>query len=162
MFRTSTNFNKRGRAGTNNRPSHFINQSIKFIVKKYIAPFLCSLMIISSCGTMSNTGRGALIGTGSGAAIGAAVGALIGKDGKGAAIGAAVGSAVGAGTGALIGKKLDKKAQELAALENAQVEEMTDANGLKGIKVTFNSGILFPLNGTTLNATSQAELKEFA
>ena len=119
-------------------------------------------MIISSCGTMSNTGRGALIGTGSGAAIGAAVGALIGKDGKGAAIGAAVGSAVGAGTGALIGKKLDKKAQELSALENAQVEEMTDANGLKGIKVTFNSGILFPLNGTTLNATSQAELKEFA
>ena len=95
--------------------------------------------------------------TGTGAGIGAAIG-----DGKGAAIGAAIGTAVGAGTGAVIGKKMDKKAEELAALQNAQVEQVEDANGLQAIKVTFNSGILFPTNGSTLSQTSKNELSQFA
>ena len=118
-------------------------------------------MVFSGCGSMSNTGKGALIGTGAGAAVGAGIGAIFGS-GKGAAIGAAVGTAVGASAGALIGKKMDKKAEELAALENAQVETLEDANGLKAVKVTFNSGILFPTNGSTLSASSKKELKEFA
>ena len=83
-------------------------------------------------------------------------------DGKGAAIGAAIGTAVGAGTGAVIGKKMDKKAAELEALENAQVETVQDQNGLQAIKVTFNSGILFPTNGSTLSQTSKNELSQFA
>lgn len=131
-------------------------------MKKYIAFALCALMLIPGCGTMSNTAKDSLIGAGGGAALGAVIGGLIGKDAKGAAIGAAIGTAVGGGTGAVIGKKMDKKAAELAALENAQIETVTDNNGLEAIKVTFNSGILFPLNGTALNATSQKELKEFA
>lgn len=131
-------------------------------MKKYIAMALCALILIPGCGTMSNTAKDSLIGAGGGAALGALVGGLIGKDAKGAAIGAAIGTAVGGGTGALIGKKMDKKAAELAALENAQVETVTDNNGLEAIKVTFNSGILFPTNGTTLSAASQTELKNFA
>ncbi|MBQ8022631.1 MAG: OmpA family protein [Bacteroidales bacterium] len=131
-------------------------------MKKYIAIALCALMLIPGCGTMSNTAKDSLIGAGGGAALGAVIGGLIGKDAKGAAIGAAIGTAVGGGTGAIIGKKMDKKAAELAALENAQIETVQDNNGLEAIKVTFNSGILFPLNGTTLNKNSQAELKEFA
>ena len=111
---------------------------------------------------MSKTAEGSLVGTGAGAALGAVVGALVGKDGKGAAVGAAIGSAVGAGTGALIGKKMDKKAEQLAALEAAQVETVTDQNGLEAIKVTFDSGILFPTNGTTLSADSKAALSKFA
>ena len=111
-------------------------------MKKFVLMFLCGTMILSGCG-MSNTGKGSLIGSGAGAAIGAGLGYLIGKDGKGAAIGAAIGTAVGGGTGAIIGNKMDKKAEELAALENAQVETVEDVNGLKAIKVTFDSGILF-------------------
>jgi len=130
-------------------------------MKKYILMFLCGTMIFSGCG-MSNLGKGSLIGSGAGAAIGAGLGYLIGKDGKGAAIGAAIGTAVGGGTGAVIGNKMDKKAEELAALENAQVETVEDVNGLKAIKVTFDSGILFDFNKSTLQANAKKQLDKFA
>ena len=112
---------------------------------------------------MSNLAKGTAIGGGSGAAAGAGIGALIGKDAKGAAIGAAIGTAVGAGVGALIGNKMDKNAAELAAaMENANVETVTDANDLTAIKVTLESGILFNTSSSTLNETSKAALKKFA
>lgn len=111
---------------------------------------------------MNKTGQGSLLGGGAGAVVGAAAGALISKDGKGAAIGAAIGTAIGAGAGAAIGHKMDKKAEELAALENANVETITDVNGLEAIKVTFDSGILFPTNGTALSDASKQALKDFA
>ena len=112
---------------------------------------------------MTQTGKGALIGGGGGTALGAGLGALIGG-GKGAAIGAGIGAAVGAGAGALIGNKMDKQKKELEAQlgNNATVDEVQDANGLKAIKVTFSSGILFPTNGTTLSSTSKSELAGFA
>lgn len=110
---------------------------------------------------MSNTGKGALYGGGGGAALGAGIGALIGG-GKGAAIGAGIGAGVGAGAGALIGKKMDKQQAELARIENAKVEQVTDPNGLPGIKVTFDSGILFATNSSTLSAASQSALSQFA
>lgn len=130
-------------------------------MKKLIPSALIALTIISSCG-ISNTAGGSLIGAGGGAALGALVGGLISKDAKGAAIGAAVGTAVGAGTGAIIGNKMDKKAKELEALENAKIETVTDKNGLEAIKVTFDSGIFFKTNQSALNATSKKELKSFA
>ena len=123
---------------------------------------MCVMMVFSGCSNMSKTGKGTLIGSGAGAAIGAGLGAIIGKDGKGAAIGAAIGTAVGAGAGAVIGKKMDKKAEELKALENAQVETVEDQNGLEAIKVTFNSGILFDTNKADLKQASKNELSQFA
>lgn len=75
-------------------------------------------------------------------AVGALVGGLIGH-GKGAAIGAAIGGAVGAGAGTLIGRHMDKVAEHTKQVENAKVETVTDANGLKAVKVTFDNGILF-------------------
>src|SRR3712207_7311581 len=36
--------------------------------------------------------------------------------------------------------------------------EVTDANGLKAVKVTFDSGILFATNKSVLNAKSKGEL----
>ena len=131
-------------------------------MKKVILSFMCAAIVLSGCSNMSKTGKGTLIGSGAGAAIGAGLGAIIGKDGKGAAIGAAIGTAVGAGAGAVIGKKMDKKAEELAALENAQVETVEDANGLEAIKVTFNSGILFDTNKADLKQASKNELSQFA
>lgn len=123
----------------------------------------CCLLLTSSCNSLNNTGKGALIGGGGGAAAGAGLGAIIGG-GKGAGIGAAIGAAVGAGAGVLIGRKMDKQKAELEKelAENAQVETVTDQNGLQAIKVTFNSGILFPTNGTTLSQAAKNDLTPFA
>ncbi|MDE6099563.1 MAG: OmpA family protein [Paramuribaculum sp.] len=122
-----------------------------------------SLFASSGCGSMNNTGKGALIGGGGGTALGAGLGALIGG-GKGAAIGAGVGAAVGAGAGALIGRKMDKQKKELEEqlANSAEVSTVTDQNGLQAIKVTFNGGILFPTNGTTLSASARKDLTGFA
>ena len=130
-------------------------------MKKLLLSFLCVAMVFQGCANMSKTGKGTLIGSGAGAVLGAGLGAVLG-DTKGAAIGAAIGTAVGAGAGAVIGKKMDKKAEELEALNNAKVETVEDQNGLQAIKVTFNSGILFPTNGSTLSNSSKSELSEFA
>lgn len=126
---------------------------------------LCGAMLVgeTSCSSMTNTGRGALIGGGGGGALGAGLGALIGG-GKGAAIGAAVGAAVGTGAGALIGNKMDRQQRELQEqlASQAQVEQTTDQNGLQAIKVTFDGGILFATNKSTLSPQAQADLTKFA
>ncbi|KAA6305531.1 Peptidoglycan-associated lipoprotein, partial [termite gut metagenome] len=105
--------------------------------------------------------KGGAIGAGAGAAVGAIVGSIAGK-GKGAVVGAAIGTAVGGGAGALIGRKMDKNAEAAAQIEGANVEKVTDTNGLAAVKVTFESGILFGFNSSTLNDTSKQSLQEFA
>ena len=121
------------------------------------------MLVQVACSSMSNTGKGALIGGGGGAGLGAALGGIIGG-GKGAAIGAGIGAAVGTGAGALIGNKMDKQQKQLEEelANKAKVEETTDQNGLRAIKVTFNGGILFPTNGTTLSSSAKTELSRFA
>lgn len=128
-----------------------------------IAALSLCLVGTAGCSSMTNMGKGALIGGGGGAGVGAGIGALIGG-GKGAGIGAAIGAAVGAGAGTLIGRKMDqqKKQLEEELAQKAQVETVTDQNGLQAIKVTFNSGILFPTNGTTLNTSERQTLSGFA
>ena len=128
---------------------------------KFMVLFMSVAMIFSGCASMNNTGKGAAIGGGSGAALGAILGGVIGK-GKGAAIGAAIGTAVGAGTGALIGKKMDKAKAAAQQVENAQVESVTDANGLQAVKVTFDSGILFNTSSSALSSNATASLAKFA
>ena len=116
---------------------------------------------ISGCGTMNSATKGGLIGGAGGAALGAGIGLLAGQ-GKGAAIGAAIGGVVGAGAGVLIGHKMDKQKAELEKIEGAKVETVTDANNLKGIKVTFDNGILFTTGRSDLNFTSRSALLKFA
>ena len=142
---------------------------MKKTIKKVGIMLMCALMLgaTTAC-NMNNTGKGAIIGGGGGGVLGAGVGALIGKNshnaGKGAAIGAAVGTAVGAGVGALIGNHMDKKQKQLEQeLGNtASVEETTDKNGFKAIKVTFEGGILFPTGKYTLNNSAKKSLTKFA
>lgn len=123
---------------------------------KFLTLLTCFALVFS-CQT--KTGTGALVGAGGGALIGGIIGKIAGNT----AVGAAVGAAVGTGAGALIGKKMDKvKAQAEQELENAKVEEVTDANGLTAVKVTFDSGILFALNKADLNSTSKTELAKFS
>ncbi len=121
-----------------------------------MAILLSACLVFSSCG-MTNTAKGGLIGGGSGAALGAIVGGVIGH-GKGAA----VGTAVGAGAGVLIGKKMDKAAAQAEQIEGAQVEQVTDNNGLQAVKVTFDSGILFNTSSATLSSSAKSALSKFA
>ncbi len=128
----------------------------------FVTLALCGAMIFATgCGSMSNTAKGTAIGAGGGAAVGAGIGAIFGK-GKGAAIGAAIGTAVGAGAGAIIGNKMDKQQAELEKIQGAQVEQVTDANNLQAIKVTFADGILFQTGKSDLSASSKNALSQFA
>ena len=116
---------------------------------------LCLALVVAGC---NNTQKGAAIGTGGGALLGAIVGKIAGNT----AVGAAIGGAVGAGAGALIGKKMDKAKAEAEAVKNAQVESVTDKNGLQAVKVTFDSGILFQTGKADLSATAKSSLQQFS
>ena len=129
---------------------------------KFSVAALSMLLVLGSCQT--KTGTGAAVGSGAGAALGAIVGGLLNNShrGTGALVGAAIGAAVGGGAGTLIGKHMDKVAEQAKAVENAKVEQVTDANGLAAVKVTFDSGILFPTNGSTLSSAAKNDLAKFA
>jgi len=118
---------------------------------------LCAAIILSGCHA-SNTAKGTAIGGGGGAAVGAGLGALL-NGGRGAAWGAGIGAVVGGAAGALIGNKMDKQKKELEQIQNAKVESVNDG---QAIKVTFDSGILFATNSSTLNQASINALTQFA
>ena len=122
---------------------------------KFISIVLCAAMIMVGCNNMA---KGTAIGAGGGALLGAIIGHVAGNT----AVGAAIGGAVGAGAGAIIGKKMDKAKAEAEAVKNAQVESVTDANGLQAVKVTFDSGILFATGKSELSATAKQSLSQFA
>ena len=122
---------------------------------KALALALCLGIIMVGC---NNTQKGATIGTAGGAVLGAIIGKIAGNAG----VGAAIGGAVGAGTGAIIGNRMDKVKKQAEAVQNAQVQQVTDANGLQAVKVTFDSGILFPTSSSTLQASAQSSLIQFA
>ena len=118
-----------------------------------------AMMLLSSCGSMSNTAKGGLIGGTATGALGALVGQLIGK-GKGAAIGAAVGAAVGTGAGVLIGNKMDK-AKKAAEAANAKAEVIENSDGTQYVKATFDSGLLFNTGAATLSSSAMASINKF-
>lgn len=130
---------------------------------KFTVAALSMLLVMSSCGTSTKTGTAA--GAGAGAALGAIVGGLLNNShrGTGAAVGAAIGAAVGGVAGNRIGAHMDKVKQQTAAqVENAQVETVTDSNGLAAVKVTFDSGILFKTGKYDLSTTAKNDLAKFA
>jgi outer membrane protein OmpA-like peptidoglycan-associated protein len=128
------------------------------IVNFITAGILSICLLFSGCETIQNTSsavKGGTIGTGAGAAVGAGVGKLAGNT----AIGAIIGAVIGGATGAVIGNKMDKQRKELEKIEGAKVET---ANNGEAIKVTFESGILFATNSSTLNDASKTSLTKFA
>jgi len=119
-----------------------------------IALVLGLTLLIGGCASLSNTEKGAIIGAGAGAAGGAAVGKAAGGTAEGAILGAVIGGTAGA----IIGQRMDKKAEELdEELENAEVERVGE-----GIKVTFDSGILFDFDSSALRDEAQRNLREFS
>jgi outer membrane protein OmpA-like peptidoglycan-associated protein len=106
---------------------------------------------------MTKANKGGLIGAGGGAVAGAVLGRIIGG-GRGTAAGAIIGAAVGGGTGAIIGRRMDKQAAELQRdMANAKVERVGE-----GIKITFDSGILFDTNSSNLRSASQSDISKLA
>jgi outer membrane protein OmpA-like peptidoglycan-associated protein len=126
-------------------------------INLFASLLLCVAIVFSGCNA-SNTAKGTGIGAGGGAAVGAGIGALL-NGGKGAAWGAGIGAVVGGAAGALIGNKMDQQKKELEKIKDAQVETVNDG---QAIKVTFDSGILFATNSSTLNQASQTALTQFA
>jgi outer membrane protein OmpA-like peptidoglycan-associated protein len=133
----------------------YVSLKIEKIMKTKIISLLLCVGMLFAC---NNTQKGAGIGAGGGALLGGIIGAIAGNT----AIGAAVGGAVGAGAGAIIGKKMDKAKAEAEKVQNAQVETVTDNNGLEAVKVTFDSGILFATGKSDLSATAKNSLAQFA
>lgn len=106
------------------------------------------------CAEWNRTAKGAAIGAGAGGAAGGLIGHATGNTVAGVLIGAAVGGAAGA----LIGNYMDKQAAEIERdIEGARVERVGE-----GIKITFDSGILFDVNRANLKDDSRAELTKLA
>ena len=103
---------------------------------------------------MSNTQKGAV----GGAAAGGAIGGIIGHQSGNTAVGAIIGAAVGGAAGAWIGHYMDKQAAEIQRdLEGATVERVGE-----GIKITFDSGLLFDANKSVLKPASKENLTKLA
>lgn len=110
-------------------------------------------LVISGC-SASRTAKGGAIGSG----VGGAVGGVIGSQSDNTAKGAILGAMIGGTAGALIGNYMDKQAAELEAdLEGAEVERVGE-----GIKITFDSGILYDFDSYALRDESEENLQELA
>ena len=116
---------------------------------------LTTLLIFSwSCASWSRTQKGAAIGAGSGAVVGG----LIGKAAGNTLLGAILGAAIGGAAGAYIGRYMDKQAEEMRRdLQGAKIERVGE-----GIKITFDSGLLFDIDKYELRETSKINLANLA
>ncbi len=111
-------------------------------------------VVINGCQSWSKTAEGAVIGAAGGALAGAVIGNVAGDTVTGAIIGAAVGGAAGAA----IGNYMDRQAEEIEReLEDAEVERVAE-----GIKITFDSGILFDFDSSNLRPGVQNQIEELA
>lgn len=125
--------------------SHFKKIRILALLLIFIIPISCNT---------SRVFKGGAIGAGAGGAIGGAIGSRSGNTAQGAIIGAAIGGTAGA----LIGKYMDKQAEELEEdLKGAEVERVGE-----GIKVTFDSGILFNFDSSQLTQQANDNIKSLA
>ncbi|RKD91117.1 OmpA family protein [Mangrovibacterium diazotrophicum] len=119
----------------------------------FLSLMIAGSVVLNSCNS-SRTLKGGAIGAGAGGAIGG----IIGSGSDHTAEGAIIGAAIGGTAGALIGRYMDKQAEELAAdLEGATVERVGE-----GIKITFDSGILFGFDQSALTPEAEENIAELA
>jgi outer membrane protein OmpA-like peptidoglycan-associated protein len=98
--------------------------------------------------------RGAGIGAASGALIGGLIGSSSGSWGKGALIGAVIGGAAGAA----IGNYMDRQAADIRReVENAKVERVGE-----GIRVVFDTGLLYSTGSSTLTSSSRYNIEKLS
>lgn len=119
----------------------------------WILLIIFGVQVLLGC-KASNTAKGTAIGAGAGAVLGG----VIGNQSNHTAIGAIIGAAVGGATGAIIGHHMDKQADELRAdLKGARVERVGE-----GIKITFDSGLMFNFDSYTLTPGTKENLTGLA
>ncbi len=119
----------------------------------WILLIIIVVQVLLSC-KASNTAKGTAIGAGTGAVIGG----IIGKQSNNTAVGAIIGAGVGGATGAIIGQHMDKQAAELKAdLKGANVERVGE-----GIKITFDSGLMFDFDSYSLTPGTKENLTGLA
>ena len=124
-------------------------------MKKFLMYLTVGLLMIGlvGCG-MKKRDQGALIGAGAGAVIGGVIGDKAGNT----AVGAILGAAIGGAAGAYIGHYMDKQAEEMKRdLEGATIERVGE-----GIKITFDSGILFDISKSNLRPEAITNLQKLA
>ncbi|MBN2409806.1 MAG: hypothetical protein JXE07_08715, partial [Candidatus Aminicenantes bacterium] len=113
-------------------------------MKRILTVFVLLVVLLAAvdCASWNKTTRGAVIGGAGGAVVGGVIGHAAGSTLLGAILGAAVGGAAGA----YIGNYMDKQAAEMQRdLEGAEVQRIGE-----GIKITFDSGILFDIDKSDL------------
>ncbi len=102
----------------------------------------------------SRTVKGGVIGAGAGGVAGGVIGHQLGNT----TLGAIIGAAVGGTAGTLIGHHMDKQAEEMRNdIANAKIERIGE-----GIKITFDSGILFEINSSVLQSGAKANIENLA
>ena len=119
-------------------------------MKKLILVLSSILILAASCNT-TKTQKGAAIGAGAGAVIGG----LIGKKSKNTAVGVVLGATLGGAAGAVIGNQMDKQAAKMQKDlgKDAKVERVGE-----GIKLTFDSQILFDYGKADLRETNKSAI----
>jgi len=125
-------------------------------MKRTLTAFLAFALVLMSfgCASWSKTAKGAVIGGAAGAVVGGAVGAIAGNT----LLGAIAGAAVGGAAGAFIGRHMDKQAEEMRRdLQGAKIERVGE-----GIRITFDSGLMFDVNKYDLRDVSRENLTKLA
>lgn len=123
-------------------------------MKKSISVFLVVLLFLGSISCATSQQKGTVIG----AAAGGIVGGVIGKKAGNTAVGAILGAVIGGAAGAYIGNYMDKQAAEIEKdIAGAKIERVGE-----GIKITFDSGLLFDVDKAVLKEESRQELSKLA
>jgi outer membrane protein OmpA-like peptidoglycan-associated protein len=143
-----------------------LNSKKSYRMKKLLLFVLSITLFVASCKSskstqtddkkgMNKTQKGALIGAGAGAVVGG----LIGSKSKNTALGAILGATIGGAAGAVIGNQMDKQAKKIEKDlgKAAKVERVGE-----GIKITFDSKLLFDFGKTDLQETNKMNLRKLS
>jgi len=125
-------------------------------MKKVVILLLSAALLlgISMGCAWSNKAKGGAIGAGAGGAAGAVIGHAAGNT----ALGAIIGAAVGGTAGVLIGNEMDKRAEEMKQdMQGAKIERVGE-----GIKITFDSGLLFDVDKSDLRPQAKTNIESLA
>ncbi len=126
------------------------------IMRRVLILMLTAVLVFGlfGCASMTSRDTGILIGAAGGALAGAAIGNASGNP----AVGAILGAVVGGAAGGIIGNYMDEQAAEMEAdLEGATVERVGE-----GIKITFDSGILFDVDKAELRYEAKENIAKLA
>ncbi len=127
---------------------------ISRLMSVIILNILLSVILLMNAGCSSNLAKGGGIG----ATIGGTIGAIIGKQHEKTVEGAIAGAAIGGTAGALIGKYMDKQAEEI----KNKVDGVEVIRAEEGIKLVFDSGILFDFDSANLQSHAKSNIQKLS